>query len=333
MRRLFSVLLLLSLLVTAGCGGQQARQPREMQLCSSLAENLTELLAKDFTAASGIKVRVHYLPGGTFAERADFLRQQRFDCWLGGTAEEYYLASRENLLHPYIAEEAYKVPAEMRSNRGYWTSLYLRYIAMISHRGNLHSLGLYAPDTWDELLQPELKGEIVIPDFANGGASYGMLTSIWQLRGREQALAYAARLNANGVTYAADVAEAVEQVYEGEKTVAIIPLDYALRLEAKYRHLFATVVKDANRNLLTGAAVLENGKNLAEAQAFLDYLMSDRSEELLLNNGYQNIWHVKHYPYNDGRRELIGDVHVPADDLSWTAVYKGEIIQEWLRAS
>ncbi len=333
MRKIFSALLLVALLATAGCHVGDRQVHKELNLCSSLGENLTTLLVQDFTAASGISVNVRYLPGGSFEERADFLRQNKFDCWLGGTSEEYYLAGRQNLLHPYIAEEAYKVPAEMRSNQGYWTSLYLRYIAMISHKGKLRRLGLYAPDTWDELLQPELAGEIVIPDFANGGASYGMLTSIWQLRGRDKALAYAARLNAANVTYTADAGEAVDMVYDGEKTVAVIPLDYALRLEARHRHLFATVVKDANRNLLTGAAVMEGARNMGEAERFLDYLMSDRSEELLLDNGYQFIWHVKHYPYNDGRRELIGDVHVPADDLSWTAVYKGEIIMEWLKAS
>ena len=44
------------------------------------------------------------------------------------------------------------------------------------------------------------------------------------------------------------------------------------------------------------------------------------------------MWHVKNYPYNGGRRELIGNVHVPVDDLGWTAVYKNDIIRKWLNA-
>ena len=34
-------------------------------------------------------------------------------------------------------------------------------------------------------------------------------------------------------------------------------------------------------------------------------MMSDAGVELLPANGYHYMWHVKKYPYNDGRRELI----------------------------
>ena len=69
-----------------------------------------------------------------------------------------------------------------------------------------------------------------------------------------------------------------------------------------------------------------------EAHSFVDYLISDDSEALLRSNGYHYIWHAKNYPYNDGRKELIGNVKVPVDDLSWTAVEKNEIISQWLKA-
>ena len=114
--------------------------------------------------------------------------------------------------------------------------------------------------------------------------------------------------------------------------MAVVPLDYALRLERQHSHLFATVVKDANRNMLTCAAIMRNAEHVEEARAFLDYLMSDEGMELLPDNGYHYIWHVKKYPYNDGRRELLGNISVPVDDLGWTASSKSEIIRAWLNA-
>lgn len=329
--RLLLMVLAAALLLTAGCG-QEEKPKKDLNLCSSFGKNITELLVNDFTQKSGIKVNVKYLPAGTFDERMEFLKANKFDCWLGGTAEEYYLASQQNMLQPYVAKEAYKVPAELRSKQGYWTSLYLGYIAFISNKDKLHYYGLYAPDTWQELLNPLLKDQIAIPSLSAGGASYGMLTSIWQLWGEERALEYAAALNEQAVTYTSGIGDAVELVYSGQKTVAVVPLAYALSLEEHYKHLFATVVEDANRNLLTGAAMMNGAADAAEAQNFLDYLMSDGNEALLAKNGYQYMWHVKNYPYNDGRRELIGDVQVPVDDLSWTAVEKSTIIKTWLEA-
>lgn len=329
LRYRISMMLLALMLVVAGCGGEKAAPQPQLSLCSSMGRQLTELIVKEYTRFSGVQVRVSYLPSGSFQERMDYLRQNKFDCWLGGTAEEYFLAGEQNLLEPYLAKEAYKVPATLRNRTGQWTSLYLSYIALLSNKNNLHAYGLYAPETWDELLDPALADEIVIPDPALGGASYGMLTSIWQLRGKDEALSYASRLNTRRPVYVSGYGEAVDQVYIGKKTVAVVPLDYGLLMEQRHRHLFATVVKDANRTLLTGAAVLKGTKNHQQAQQFIDYLMSDDGEALLLQNGYNYMWHVKKYPYNDGRRELIGYVQVPVDDLGWTSTYKSEIIRQW----
>lgn len=335
-RRLIALLLCLLLaLLTIGCGSDKpAPEPqKELALCSSMGKELTEVIAEDYGKATGTKVHISYLPSGTQQQRFDYLRQHKFDVWLGGTSEEYFLADEQNILQPYLAKESYKVPAELRNRTGQWTSLYLSYIALLSNKNNLHAYGLYAPETWDELLAPELKDELAMADFSLGGVSYGMLTSVWQMRGREEALQFAAKLNAQNPQYTAGFGEAVDLVYIGKKTVAIVPLDYALLMEARHRHLFATVVKDANRMMLTGAAIMQSAPHPEQARAFLDYLMSDAGEQLLPKHGYHYMWHVKSYPYNDGRRELIGNVHVPVDDLRWTAGYKSEIIRKWTQAS
>lgn len=291
---------------------------------------MTLTLTKDFQKKSNVKINIHYLPSGDFKQRQRFMEQNKGDIWLGGTSEEYFMANQAGILVPYQAKEAYKIPANMRSKQGEWTSLYLRYIALISNRNNLQELGLYAPTKWEELLDPELKNELAIPDPQLGGASFGMLTSIWQLKGKEEALAYAAKLKKQEPVYTKYISECIDQVYSGRKTIGVLPLDLALILEEKHEHLFATVVKDANRNLITGVAILKTSNNPTEAQQFIDYLMSDASEKALLANGYRNMWPVKNYPFNDGRRELIGDIQVPTDDLVWTGTYKSEIIRKWM---
>lgn len=185
MHKVIMMVILLCAMLTAGCQQQQQETPRELNICSSMEGKATKLLVQDFAGRSGIKINIVQLPAGSFNERLEFIKKNNIDCWLGGTVEEYYLASQQHLLQPYQAAEAYKVPAAMRSKEGYWTSLYLEYIAFLSNKDKLHQLGLYAPNTWNELLRPQLHGEIVIPDFVYGGASYGMLTSIWQLRGKK----------------------------------------------------------------------------------------------------------------------------------------------------
>ena len=305
---------------------------RQLRLCSSMGQQVTQILVQDFQARTGIEVQVTYLPAGRGVDRLAFLQEQQFDCWLGGRAEEYYLAAREGMLEPYKGKDYYKLPAAMSSREGYWTGLYLEYIAFISNKERLHELGLYAPTTWQELLLPQLQGELVLADFQNGGATYAMLTSLWQLEGEERALRFAGRLNKQTVDYRDTYEEAVKLVYSGKKAVTVVPLKYALHLEKEHPHLFATVVQDANRNLLTCVAILDGVTHEKEAKELIDYLMTDYGGQALAAQGFPYYWHVKNYPYNNNRREVLGNIAVPVDDLEWTAGSKQEIIKRWLEA-
>lgn len=173
------VALLSVVLCCSGCGSDTKEAQKSIKICSSLNETMTDILVEDFAKQQNIKVEVRYLPVGNLDERLKFLREGNFDVWLGGTPEEYYLAGEQKMLRSYRPQEAYKVPAEMRENQWRWTGLYVDYIGFLTNRARLRELGLYAPDTWEELLKPELWEETVLADFKNGGRSYGMITSIW----------------------------------------------------------------------------------------------------------------------------------------------------------
>lgn len=321
--------LLLLLLLLCGCRKEESAKTKELLLCSSLGEQVTDILVNNFHKKTGIKVVVEYLPGGSTETRVKFLEARNFDCWLGGTAEEYNIAGQHKLLEKYMVKDSQSIPAELSNKQGEWTCLYLNHIAFISNKNKLREKGVYAPETWEELLSSCYRRELAIPDCRLGGASFGMITSIWQLKGKEQALNYGGRLHRQLPIYTKSVDEAVDMVYRGEKTLAVVPLSYALVLEEKHPHLFATVVRDANRNMLTGVSLLKNGQNKLEAQSFMDYLMSKEGVEVLEKNNLHYLWHVTQKSGKDGRK-LLGRINTPVDDLNWTATYKDEIIRQWL---
>jgi hypothetical protein len=140
----------------SGCSSNIKEEQKSIKICSSLNETMTDILAEDFAKQQNVKVEVRHLPAGNLDERLNFLREGKFDVWLGGTPEEYYLAGEQKMLRSYRPREAYKVPAEMRENQWRWTGLYVDYIGFLTNRDRLRELGLYAPETWDELLKPEL---------------------------------------------------------------------------------------------------------------------------------------------------------------------------------
>ena len=263
--------------------------------------------------------------------RFNFLTRSASDVWLGGTAEEFYLAAERGLLVSYQPQEAYALPAEFRQNNWLWTALYIDHIGFLSNKENLHYFGLYAPETWDELLASPLKYELALTDPKSGGAGYGMMTALWQLRGEEAALDYAAQLNRQRPEYFVNLQETIDEVRQGYKTVAVVPLSVALLLERSEPNLFATLPLDGNKNLISGAAVL-NGPNREAAGKFIDYLLSERAADIVDAAGHQLVWSLSSAAGDNMRRRYTGRLLTPVDDLSWTAAQKSAIISRWQSA-
>ena len=310
---------------------QDAKTKEHVKICFSMPVGLAEALAEDFTKASGIEAEVVPLPPGSAEHRFNFLTSSASDVWLGGTAEEFYLAAERGLLVSYQPQEAYALPAEFRQNNWLWTALYIDHIGFLSNKENLHYFGLYAPETWDELLAGPLKYELALTDPKSGGAGYGMMTALWQLRGEEAALDYAAQLNRQRPEYFVNLQETIDEVRQGYKTVAVVPLSVALLLERSEPNLFATLPLDGNKNLISGAAVL-NGPNRETACKFIDYLLSERAADIVDAAGHQLVWSLSSAAGDNMRRRYTGRLLTPVDDLSWTAAQKSEIISRWQSA-
>ena len=164
-------LLLLCLLFQAGCGSQKQNPPVEgvVRVCSSMNRNLSEALVEGFANKTGIVVEFDPLVATSLSQRLDLLSASKVDVWMGGSAEEYYMAAERDMLVPYLPRGAANIPPQYMDRDGRWVPLSIDYIALLSNRNNMRKLGIEPPSSWDELLQPVLHNEIVMADPATGG--------------------------------------------------------------------------------------------------------------------------------------------------------------------
>lgn len=321
--------LLLGMILLAGCGPQKTETPAEgvIRVCSSMNRNLSEALIRDFANKTGILVEFDPLVATTLQQRLELLGNSKIDVWIGGSVEEYYMAGERDMLVPYLSSGTAGIPPQYMDRDGRWSPLSVDYIALLSNQDNMRKLGIEAPVTWDELLQPVLHNEIVMADPGIGGASYGMITSLWQLRGEEPALKFAGALRTQKVQYLSTAAKAGYEVYVGRKAVAVTSLHHAKALEKEFHFLYAEPVRDGNKNMITAVAILKGGENRKAAQRFMDYLFS-REAALIMREYGMN-------PIVDGLTEKgrANEIQfIPNDDLRWTAGQKQELIRAWLNA-
>lgn len=334
----FKFTLLLGLLILlSGCSLKEypeaakapSRPTGQLVVASSLELETTRSLAQDFANRTGIQVQLEPLPPEQLPQRLERLKHTKYDLWLGGTPEEYFLAAGAGLLANYQAGDQWKLPWQMTDRQGRWTPLYTDRLAVLGNRDKLSRLGITAPLTWEQLLQPVLHKEIILERPDNGGATFAMITSLWQLRGQDAALAYAGRLRTQAPQYASDLPEAVKLVASGQKAVTVLPLSYALDLQDEDTNLQAEELQDSNADLLRGVAVLKAGTDQREAQAFIDYLLSPEGTALL-----QDLDPYKQYLIGAAnRKETIREgQELPNNDLGWMARERQAIITAWLNA-
>ena len=329
MKRIYVILVLLTVLAVTGCNSQKQDPPAEgvVRVCSSMNRNLSEALVEAFANKTGIVVEFDPLVATSLSQRLDLLGNSKVDVWMGGSAEEYYMAAERDMLATYLPQGAAGIPPQYMDRDGRWVPLSIDYIALLSNRNNMKKLGIEPPSSWDELLQPVLHNEIVMADPVTGGPPYGLITSLWQLRGREAALQYAGTLRTQQVLYLPTEAKAGYEVYLGNKAVAVMSLRHALALEREHPFLYAVPVRDGNKNMITAAAILKTGEKRKAAERFMEYLFSKEAMQIMREYQINQLADV----LND--KNKYGDIGiVPNDDLRWMAGEKQALIKEWLNA-
>ena len=83
--------------------------------------------------------------------------------------------------------EIVHVPEAYLDQNGVWNPIYAGVICFACNRDWFERKDLPLPDCWDDLLRPELAGQIVMASPASSGTSYTMLAALVQQRGEPAA--------------------------------------------------------------------------------------------------------------------------------------------------
>lgn len=291
-------------------------------LLESQQKALLELWAKYYPDCS-LELQTDSI--GTLATRIRSNESSDVDVVCGGffaTDGDSY----QDILQPYTAacseEQLFSDPD------GYYTYFDVQLMSLIVNNAELEKLGIEI-NGYEDLLQPELKGKVILaaPDSTSSG--YRHLQTILAVMGKEfaddESWDYVAKLA--DVAYSTTSSSDVYNLVQTGEYVAGLSYESAVQsLIADGADVTCVYMEEGNTAVAGGAGIVKNAPNQNAAEAMVDLLSSaewqttrDKVSQARASNGKADIFDL---PKQDG----LGLVDL---DYAYLAENKASLLEKW----
>ena len=188
-------------------------------------------------------------------------------------------------------------------------------------------LNIPAPKTWAELANPVYRGQVVMPDPASSGVGFLNVSAWLQLFGEDKGWKYMDALNDNIKFYVHSGTKPCAMAASGEIVVGLSAGYHAAGMKEKGAPIEIIRPTEGLGWDLEGSAILKTTKQLAAAQRFMDWVISDHAmnlyNEALPIIGVPAIAQpVKYFP-PDIMDKII------RNDFEWAAKNRDAILDKW----
>ena len=275
--------------------GRADEAERSITIYNAQHEDLLVEMAPLFEKQTGIDVKLRHgkdfeLGNQLVAEGA----KTPADVFLTENSPAMSLVESKGLFAPLPDKILDKVPADYRPKSGSWTGWAGRATVLVYNANNVTEAQL--PDSIMDLAEPQWKGRV---SFSPSGADFqAIVSAVLQLEGEEATKEWLAGLKENATIYRNNLV-VMKAVNDGQTDTGVIYHYYWFRDQAEAGvnskgaklHFFGNEDPGAFLSI-SGAGVLKASKNKADAQKFVDFLVSKSGQEALANS------YALEYPLN-----------------------------------
>ncbi|MEU1409293.1 2-aminoethylphosphonate ABC transporter substrate-binding protein [Streptomyces sp. NPDC005728] len=281
-------LTLLATPLLSACGGSSAASDEKVVTVYSAdglkgenGDGWYDKVFADFQKQTGIKVK--YVEGGSgeMVQRAVREKSNPQADVLVTLPPFIQQADSKGLLEKYEPKDSVQVSGADKAVDGTWTSVVNNYFGFVYNKKELKQ----TPKTWDELLDARYKNKLQYstPGVAGDGTAV-LIKAMHDFGGKDAALTYLKKLQANNVGPSASTGKLAPKVDKGELLVANgdVQMNYAqsktmpnlgIWFPAKQGGKPTTFALPYAAGLVTKAPHSENGRKL------LDFMLSEQAQK------------------------------------------------------
>jgi iron(III) transport system substrate-binding protein len=184
------------------------------------------------------------------------------------------------------------------------------------------------PAGWDDLLKPEYKGLLVMPNPASSGTGFLTVSGWLQMMGETKAWAYMDRLNENISAYTHSGSKPCKQAASGEYVLGVSIEYTGASLKTKGAPIDVILPAPGSGWDMEATAIVKGTKHRLAAQKLADFAASKPANELY-NNYYAVVAYkgvakdIPNYPANAEAMMFRGN------NFEWSAANRDRILAEW----
>ena len=241
------------------------------------APDKLQVMFETFKAQYGVEVTCLDMSSGEALERIRAEKDNpQGDVLFGTTNLSHVNLAADGLLEAYEGVGWNLLPeGAMKDPDGAWTGFYFGVIGFACSPARLAEIGAECPTSWQDLLDPVYKGEIVIASPAASGTSYTVLSGLAQLFGGEDAaFEWYHQFNENVAQYTESGSAPGKLAAAGEFAVGIA---FAHDIQVQQDNGLDVLLNFPSEGTpfeIGGISIIKGAKNLAAAQAWVDYVFS-----------------------------------------------------------
>ena len=239
-------------------------------------------MTKAFQAKTGITTKFIRLSSGEALTRLVASKNNpEFDVWTGGPNDSHISGRIQGVIEAYKSPTRNMLKSQFKDADGFWTGIYMGALGFCSNTNELKRLGLKAPTSWNDLLNPKYKGNFMMAHPGTSGTAYTALWSqVLRLGSEDAAIDYMKDLNKNVLSYTRSGAGPTGPLGRGEVATGLVFSHDCTAAILRGNPLVVSFPKEGTGFEIGGIALVKGAKNPDAAKAYIDFALSAEAQNI-----------------------------------------------------
>ncbi|MHA0856741.1 extracellular solute-binding protein [Paenibacillus sp. CMAA1364] len=267
--------------------GKQSNQPLKIYVI--FQEDEARILLEKFKKETGHSYEVIRMSSGEANYHLLTMNKIGIDVVLGGPADLHEQLKNKGRLIRYSPRMVDNIPEIYKDKAGFWTGMYMGALAIGVNeqvwKQDPQLAPLALPVRYEDLLRPELKGKIEIPDPETSGTGYTLLASLAQERGEEKAvqLMHALKMQSSSTTFSG--IGSAQRLAVGEVAAVVSFMGDQLRFANSGYAIYSSIPPQAGWEV-GAVSILKSGENKSAAKELVDFVLSSDAQTDYMNSAF-----------------------------------------------